>query len=457
MRIPERARRIADRLTGSLWFLPGVIVLVFMAAAVLLIEVSIVLDPWATQRLPRVFEATAESARNMLSSIASSVITVAGVTFSIMVVAVSQASSQYTPRILRNFMRDRMSQITLGVLVGVFVYCLVVLRTVIDDDDVNFVPVIAVTASLVFVFIAVALLVYFIHHIASTLEAGSIINSVSEDTLDAIDRLFPEQLGAGPEDTAVHQDTVSKDEAEYSWQPLTARSSGYVQHVDSDGLLALAREHDGVIKMAIGIGEFATAGRPLAFVSKKVDAEEFEAKLMQHYVIASFRTVQQDAAFGIRQIVDIGLKALSPSVNDVTTAVTCVQYLGAILVRLAPRSIPSEMRFLEGQLRVIAPGPGFAELLALAFDEMRRAAAGSVRMLENLVCALENIERVTPQSRKEVLKAQVRKLQAAMCSDPAVQSECGFALASCARMLGSKVSFEAGSGGTESTCGASAQ
>lgn len=369
MRIRERAQRISDRLTGSLWFLPGLIVLAFMAAAVLLIDVSILLDPWATERLPRVFEATAESARNMLSSIASSVITVAGVTFSIMVVAVSQASSQYTPRILRNFMRDRMSQITLGVLVGVFVYCLVVLRTVIDDDDVSFVPVIAVTASLVFVFLAVALLVYFIHHIASTLEAGSIIKSVSEDTLDAIDRLFPEELGAGPED-----ETVQEEAAECSWRPLMARSSGYVQHVDSGGLLVLACDHRCVLRMAIGIGEFATARRPLAFVAGAVETKELEAKLSQHYVIASFRTVQQDAAFGVRQIVDIGLKALSPSVNDVTTAVACVQYLGAILVRLATRKIPSTTRYFEGHLRVIARGPEFPELLALAFDEMRRAA-----------------------------------------------------------------------------------
>lgn len=434
MRIIERAKRLADRLTGSLWFLPGLIVLGFMAGAVLLIDVSIVLDAWATERLPRVFRATADSARNMLSSIASSVITVAGVTFSIMVVAVSQASSQYTPRILRNFMRDRMSQITLGVMVGVFVYCLVVLRTVIDNDDVSFVPVIAVTGSLVFVFIAVALLVYFIHHIASTLEAGSIIKSVSEDTLDAIDRLFPEELGTDPQEGG-----LKDEQREHSWQPLMARSSGYVQHVDSGGLLILACDNACILRMAVGVGEFATAGRPLASVAGDVDTQELEVKLSEHYVIASFRTVQQDAAFGIRQIVDIGLKALSPSVNDVTTAVACVQYLGAILVRLASRRIPSEMRYSEGRLRVIARGPDFAQLLALAFDEMRRASRGNVRMLENLVCAIENIDGVTPSSRKAAVRGHVRQIQAAICSDSQVQSECSLGLASCGRMLGEKL------------------
>jgi uncharacterized membrane protein len=228
--------------------------------------------------------------------------------------------------------------------------------------------------------------------------------------------------------------------------------------MDGDGLLALARDHDCVIKTAIGIGEFATAGRPLAFVAGNVDPETLQTKLVEHYFIASYRTVHQDAAFGVRQIVDIGLKALSPSVNDVTTAVTCIQYLAAILVRMADRRIPSAIRYSEGKLRVIAKGPKFDEMLGLAFDELRRAAKGDVRILENLICALANIEVVTTTgARKEAVRSQVRKVQAAICADASVKAECSSALATCARILGQSGVPTAIFDGTSATDGASAR
>lgn len=431
MRFRGRLEQLWKRLSGSLWFLPGVVVISFLAGAALFVELSILLDEPATERFPRVFEATAESARNLLSAVASSIITVAGVTFSILVVAVSQVSSQYSPLVLRNFLRDRLSQITLGVLVGVFVYCLIVLRTVVDGEDVNFVPVIAVTAALLFALLAVALLVYFIHHIASTLAAGSIVASIASDTLEAVDRLFPEQLGEG-----MDEDHATVDEEAFEWHVIAAQKSGYIQQVDGEGLLRLACEADALLVMNAGVGEFVAEGLPLVSLANAKDGEKVEQQIAGLYEIASYRTIHQDAAFGVRQIVDIATRALSPSTNDTTTAVTCIQYLSAVLARMAGRKVPSRLRRVQGKLRLIARSPTFERMLALAFDEIRRAARSNVRILESLAASLEQIAAFVPNGeRRALLRAHIERVREALRADPTVAAEANTALASCARAL----------------------
>jgi uncharacterized membrane protein len=416
-----------QRMVGSLWFFPGVLVLMFFAAGIVLVNVSVVLDEAAARRLPALFAASPQSARSVLSAISSSVITVAGVTFSVMVVAVSQASSQYTPRVLRNFMRDRVSQATLGMLCGVFVYSLVVLRTIRTDGD-PFVPAIAVNVTFPMTFSAVALLMYFIHHISSTLEAGSIIASVSAETVGAVDKLFPEELGDEPEPDA----PLQMDER---WGAVAAPRTGYIQYVNGEDLLRLADALDCRIRMEHDVGQFVIEGQPIAWIDIARPDADAAALLREAFDIATFRTVAQDPGFGIRQIVDIALKALSPSMNDVTTAVTCVQYLTAIQLRLVRRRVPSPLRFKGGELRVIACGPSFAHLLDLSFDEIRRAAAGNARVLSELANSLATIFACarTPERRRHIAH-HVARVRSTMKSDPTLERECEAGLAVCARV-----------------------
>lgn len=399
-RARERVFATWRRLTGSLWFLPGIIALATGALAVLLIELSTLVDDELLTSYPRVFGVTAEGSRSVLATIAGSVVTVAGVTFSILVVAVSQASSQFTPRVLRNFMRDRQSQLALGVLMGVFVYCLVVIRTIRSEGEDPFVPAIAVLAAFVLAIIAVGWIMYFIHHIASTLEPGSVLENVHRDAVGAVDRLFPQPLGAGAE-RAEHVDV---DRLE--WRAVPARCVGYVQSVDSDGMLHLAEERSLVLRMERGPGDFVFDGGPLASVASAIVDDDLIDAINGLYMVESYRTAYQDFEFGVRQMVDMALKALSPGINDPTTAAKCIHYMTAVLARFAQRSTPSPYRCIEGALRVIARGPTFESVLDLAFDELRRAADDNPRMLEALLVALEDIAAATgsPERVQAVLR-----------------------------------------------------
>lgn len=399
----ERVRQTWDRLTGSLWFVPVVLVVAAGALAVGLVELSPYVDDEALVRFPRLFGAGADSSRSMLATIAGSVITVAGVTFSITVVAVSQASSQYTPRILRNFMRDRPSQLVLGALVGTFVYCLIVIRTIRGEAEGDFIPSLAVLVAFLLAIVGIGFLVYFIHHISGTLEAGSILARVRAETVAAVDRLFPDQLGDEPPGRGSEQVPVEALEHEI-WFPVRSASTGYIQRVDPDGLLRLAADCRTVIRMERGIGEFVIEGTPLAAVAGGAPDARLSASLNALYTLDSYRTVRQDAAFGVRQIVDIALKALSPGVNDSTTAVTCVDQLGAILVRLASRRVEDPYRVRDGELRVIARGPTFASLLATALSEIRRNATSNVSVLTRMLRVLVEVGAATtaPERRERV-------------------------------------------------------
>ena len=382
-------RRWWLQIWSSLWFIPALIVVAAVGAAVLLVDLTLPHGEAAAQRWPRLFGAGAEGARGMLTAVATSMITVAGVVFSITIVALSLASSQYTSRVLRNFMSDRTNQTVLGVFLGIFAYCLVVLRTIRGGDEGTFVPSIAVLGGVALAFVGIGFLVYFIHHIATAIQASHILAAATGETLRAVDRLFPEPLGENPQEVPPG---LSGDGHEQHWRPALAKSSGYIQLVDDAGLIAFAREHDTVVRMERSIGEFVIQGTALASVEKPAAAERDAIEhLAAAFTIGRERTVDQDAAYGIRQIVDVALKALSPGINDSTTAVMCVDYLTAILTRVACRHIPSPFRTQDGILRVIARGPSYAGLVDESFAQIRQHGAGNAAVLGRLIWGLQSL------------------------------------------------------------------
>ncbi|MFO7907616.1 MAG: DUF2254 family protein, partial [Pirellulaceae bacterium] len=188
--------------------------------------------------------------------------------------------------------------------------------------------------------------------------------------------------------------------AEQHWSSAPAQKTGYVESIHADALLRWAQEHGTILRMERGIGEFVIEGTPLVSVAgSNGPDDETIAALNALYVIGRQRTVEQDASWGIRQIGDIALKGLSPGINDVTTAVMSVDYLGAILVRLASRQFPASHRLDQGELRLITRGPSFPSLLAEAFDQIRQNASGNVAVLTRLLQALETIAGQTPNFR----------------------------------------------------------
>ena len=388
----------------SFWFVPTLIVLGAVGLATCLVALEANNDVDFGKKWPLLFGAGASGSRGLLSAVASSMITVAGVVFSITIVALSLTSSQYTSRVLRNFMRDRMNQVVLGVFLGVFAYCLVVLRTIRDGDEGAFVPSLAVFGGLALAFVGTAFLIYFIHHIAMSIQASSIIAEAAEETISAVDHLFPKEAGESADEDTDDNRVAALDEQ--VWSAIVARKTGYIESIGGDSLLAWARTHGAIVRMERGIGEFVVEGAPLMSVACPGGPDDAAAaELSAAYVMSRHRTVQQDVSFGIRQIVDIAIKALSPGINDTTTAVMCVDYLAAILARLAVREIATPHREDEGELRVITRGPRFETLLAEAFDQIRQNAGGNVAVLTRQLQSLETIAgQTTNRQRQQSLR-----------------------------------------------------
>lgn len=405
-----RLLEISRQLRQSLWFVPGMIVLGMVGLALILIDIDAGLKPGALADWQRLFGASPEGARGLLSTVAGSMITVAGVVFSITLVALSLASSQYSTRVLRNFMDDRTNQAVLGVFVGIFAYCLIVLRTIRGTDGSQFVPSIAVLGGLILAFLGIGFLVFFIHHIAVSIQAAAILTRLRVETIRSVEYLFPETLGEEPL-VGDADDPCGKLESDH-WQPIAAHRTGYVTSVDAEGLLGLARNCAAVIRMERGVGEFVIEGAPLASVNSRVRFKrENISALLSAFGIGQQRTMSQDATFGVHLIVDIALKALSPAVNNPATAVIALDQLSAILVRVANRKIESPCRFDSDKktLRVIATGPTFALLVKEALSPIREYSGGSSEVIARLIDTLSVVEgETTSPGRRDVLLEHVR-------------------------------------------------
>jgi len=393
-------------LRASLWFVPGNLVLLGVALAIGLVEADVRIDDGAFARWPRLFGTGASGARSLLVAVASSMITVAGVAFSITLVALSLASSQYTSRVLRNFMSDKTNQTVLGVFVGIFAYCLVVLRTIRDGSGTEFVPSLAVLGGVVLAFVGIGFFVYFIHHIAMAIQASHILARIGAETVRSVDALFPEGVGSDAQSEAVPEARVQPTVE--TWLPVYSARTGYIQGFDAEALFKVARKTGSIIRMERKIGDFAIEGQPLVSIggNQRPDAGSCDL-LRAAFLINHQRTTDQDAAFGVRQIVDVALKALSPGVNDTTTAIMAIDYLTAILVRLSRRTIESPWRYDEGELRVITLGSTYADLVSGAFDQIRQNSGGNVAVLARLLDALQTLAgEVRTESRRGVLRAQ---------------------------------------------------
>lgn len=376
--------------------MPSLFVAGSIIFAALMIEAdAAVSNQWLTQ-WPRLFGVGAEGARQLLSTLAGSMMTVMGITFSMTLLALVQASSQYTSRILRNFMRSRVTQMTLGVFAGVFVYCLMVLRTIRGNGAVDdFVPGVAVLFAFIMSLGSVGALVFFIHHIASSIQASSIIASVAKETNTSIDQLLPNELDQEDDEETDRSQQLQALDARV-WYPVPAAESGYIQSVNIAALMDLAQDHKTILRMEHGIGAFVVQNTALVSMALTYPPENKTIVAINAvYSVGRHRSVEQDPAFGIRQVVDIALKALSPGINDTSTAVMCVDNLSSILARLAGRQFPPT-HYYEGEtLRLMAIVPSFEILLADAFDQIRENGETNVAILERLITALETIGRLT--------------------------------------------------------------
>ena len=397
-----------NRLSSSYWFVPTVMMLAAagLALGMVWIDLKVVEPPSDTAVW--LYTGGAEGARSMLSTVAGSVITVAGVGFSITIVTLTQASSQFGPRLLRTFMRDRGNQAVLGTWVGTFIYGILVLRTVRGGNDGAFVPNASVSVAVLLALASVGALVYFIDHVSFTLQAPNLVAAVHRDLARAIDRVFPEPSisaagGAGSAEAPV----PPKGEM----QAVRSTSDGYLQVIDTSTLTTLAATHGLVLHVPFRPGDFIRTGDVLARVAQAARlADDVERKMRGSFFIGTQATDEQDPEFPIRQLVEVAVRALSPGVNDPFTAIHCVDWLGSGLARMARRDDPSPvLRDDSGTVRVVARTYSFASAAAAAFDQIRQQASGSVSVTVRLIEVLGELGgHLRTEQQREAVRRQVR-------------------------------------------------
>lgn len=377
-----------DRVRSSFWFLPAVMAGGAVALSFASVSVDDQVTDWLLRNWGWAFTGGAEGASAVLGTVAGSMITLAGVVFSMTLVALSLASSQLGPRLLRNFMRDTPTQIVLGTFVSTFLYCLLVLRTIRRVEEIAFVPHLSVTLGVLFAVVSVGVLIYFIHHVSISMQANEIVARVGTELIEGLDRLFPEHIGGEARQASKPTPDIGLlDTFDREARPVGSAGDGYVQFIDAEVLMSLAIQEDMVIRIERRPGHYVVAGCPLVLVSpgNRV-VEELTDEVNSAFVLGNQRAADQDVEFAVTQLVEVAVRALSPGLNDPFTAITCVDRLGSALCRLAARDWPSPYRHdRQDQLRVIAHTATFPAITDAAFNQIRQYCGSSVAVLIRLL------------------------------------------------------------------------
>jgi uncharacterized membrane protein len=395
-----------ERLRTSFWFLPSTMAGVAVALSFALVGVDAWLGVETVRDLGWLYTFGPEGARAVLSAIAGSMITVAGLTFSITMLTLQLASSQFGPRLMRSFMRDRGNQLVLGTFIATFLYCLLVLRTVRGTEGASFVPHVAVAFGVLLAIASIAVLIYFIHHVATSIRVETLLAQLAAETGAAIDRLYPERLGRDPplseEAAAEHQ--VPGD-FESGADVVPTQKSGYVQRLDAEALMRLAVEHDLLVRVEARPGRFVAEGDALLLAYPRGRVTDEVAELLRGaLVVGPDRTPDQDLEFSIRRIVEIAQRALSPGINDPTTALYCIDRLGEAFGRLVGRDTPSPLRFDERRRpRVITEVTHLDELACPAFAAIARYGMADTDVIARLLCAMDRLARAARPEVREVI------------------------------------------------------
>jgi uncharacterized membrane protein len=406
----------AEALRTNLWLVPGIEVL----AAIALFAVTLSLDRAAYRGdfgLPAwVISGTADAARQILTAIAAAVITVVGVVFSIILVTLTLASTQFGPRMLRTFIRDRGTQLTLGTFVATFVYAVLVLVSIGPGPHGAFVPHIGVTVTLGLMVAALGVLIFFIHHTATSIQLPHVIASIAGELSEAIEVQggYDTRAAAGPRAAGPSAADLA------SWMEagggvVRAPASGYLQFIRHGVLVQFAAEADAVIALSYRPGHFLVQGHPVALVWPPEAAARVSDALGRAHITGPVRTLTQDVSFGIDQLVEIAIRALSSAVNDTFTAMTCIDWLADSLCKITLRWHPAAVhRDDSGFIRVIAAEPSHERLVQRAFEKIRQASTGMPAVLIRQLDALAKIMADTSSAeQRRVLLDQAAMIERA--------------------------------------------
>ncbi|MEP0754352.1 DUF2254 domain-containing protein [Trichocoleus sp. Lan] len=412
--------KLWDSLHSSYWFVPTLMALSAIALAFGMLSLDRAAKSGPIESLGWIYTGGPDGARTLLSSVAGSMITVAGTAFSITIVALTLASSQFGPRLMRNFMQDTGNQVVLGTFIGTFIYCLLVLRTVRGDDYNVFVPQISVTIGMVLALASIGVLIYFIHHVSTSMQASHIIRDVGRELDNAIDRLFPQKIGQGK--SVPKQRSVAEIPAGFEKEaaPMLAKESGYLQAIDDELLMKIATSKNLLLRLKYRPGKFIVEGSELVMIwpGERVN-KKLTQQFNQAFIFGEQRTEQQDVEFPIDQLVEIAARALSPGINDPFTAIQCINQMTAALCRLAEKDFPSPYRYdKDNNLRAIANPVTFAELVDAAFNQIRQYSKSDVAVKIRLLKAIALIATHTRnQKDRAALLRHAQMIERSSCEE----------------------------------------
>ncbi len=398
-----RVSSFLERLRSSLFFVPmlGVIVGGALGQGFVYLDSNLNQQPGD---LPLGVASTVESARSLLSTIASATITFAGIAFSISLLIIQLASSQYSPRIVHTLFRDPFTKRVMALVVGTFVYCLMVLRAVrspIEQGGDAVIPNLSVAIALILGVATILGIVAFINHSAHSMDVSEILEDVRREAMGQV-RIEWAKSEPGEGEKA------ELDGPEEPYCVIRFNRTGWIQQIDLDALMRCVPE-GGTMRLETYAGRYAIEGTPICTLSPPTDDPEgLEDKLTSALAIGNTRTMQQDESYGLRQLADVALKALSPGINDPTTAQDAIFHSAAVLGELLRRDPPANLRTGDDGRRLLLPDRHTHEdLVRLSFDEVRRAAAG---MPTVCVYLLESIELLVLALRSEDLDRRTRPL-----------------------------------------------
>ena len=365
-----RLRKLIADLGEAFWIIPFLMVLGGILAGVGLVSLDRSgLVPQGLIESAWLYNGGGTGARTMLGAIASSTIGVAGTVFSITIAALSLAAGQMGPRLLRNFVRDRANQVTLGVFLATFAYALMVLRSVRTQAEGSFIPHLSLSIGLLLAFVSVGTLVFFVAHIAGRINVDTVIELVSEDVRSALQRLTVHERGPAPPDAAMWKSAVRVTDARY----------GYLQQFHADTLADWAAERSTAIRMLVRPGDYVFPGAAIAVLTVSVDGAG--DAIRDATALGPRRVGSLDPEFSVRQLVEVAVRALSPGINDPHTALSVLDRLGASLCELVPRHLPTGVTLRNTIPVLVVPAVDYDGLTDSMFHMIRQNAAGSAAVL----------------------------------------------------------------------------
>jgi uncharacterized membrane protein len=399
-----------DLLQTSFWFIPLLIMLIAIGASFGLIYLDSILDYQPEGFMAFFVSGGAESARSILATIAGAMLGVAGTVFSITLVALTLASSQFGSRLLRNFMHDRINQLVLGAYTATFLYCLLVLRTVKTFDDIEFIPNLSVIFAIFLATANIFLLIIFIHHISVSIQDDYVISDVGKNLNKSIRTLFPEEIGKETDRKSEQLAMELKEKLKVK-HTIQVNENGYLQIIDSDGLMQVAHEYKLLITMDHRPGVYLVKNMDLVCVYAETEiCEKAKRRISKAFIYGDRRTPTQDAEFAIHQLAEVASRALSPGINDPYTAISCIDKLTATMCYLTQAHFPSAYRYDgEKNLRIITRPLNFQGMMDAAFNQIRQFGKDSPSVLIRLMEAFVTINQFSrTQEQKESVERHAK-------------------------------------------------